>query len=73
MIGDLDIQDGLCRALANRAGCAVLSVDYRLAPEHPFPAAADDAWAACRWAAPHGGDLGVDPGRLGVGGRQRGR
>ena len=72
VIGDLDIQDGLCRALANRAGCAVLSVDYRLAPEHPFPAAADDAWAACRWAAAHGADLGVDPGRLGVAGDSAG-
>ncbi len=72
VIGDLEIQDGLCRALANRAGCAVLSVDYRLAPEHPFPAAADDAWAACRWAAACGADLGVDPGRLGVAGDSAG-
>ena len=72
VIGDLDIQDGLCRALVNRAGCAVLSVDYRLAPEHPFPAASDDAWAAFRWAAAHGGDLGVDPGRLGVAGDSAG-
>ena len=72
VIGDLDIQDGLCRAVANRAGCAVLSVDYRLAPEHPFPAAADDAWAACRWAAARGTDLGVDPDRLGVAGDSAG-
>lgn len=72
VIGDLDIQDGLCRAVANRAGCAVLSVDYRLAPEHPFPAAADDAWAACRWAAACGTDLGVDPDRLGVAGDSAG-
>ena len=43
VIGDLDTQDGLCRAIVNRAGCALLSVDYRLAPEHPYPAALDDA------------------------------
>ena len=72
VIGDLEIQDGLCRAVANRAGCAVLSVDYRLAPEHPFPAAADDAWAACRWAAACGADLGVDADRLGVAGDSAG-
>ena len=72
VIGDLDIQDGLCRAVANRAGCAVLSVDYRLAPEHPFPAAADDAWAACRWAAARAADLGVDTDRLGVAGDSAG-
>ena len=51
MLGDLDAYDALACALANRAGCAVLSVDYRLAPEHPYPAAVDDCWAAARWAA----------------------
>lgn len=48
--GDLDTADGVARALANRAGCAVLSVDYRLAPEHPFPAGFDDVWSAVEWA-----------------------
>ena len=51
MIGDLDFCDPVVRRLTNRAGCAVLSVDYRLAPEHPFPAAIDDAWAATVWAS----------------------
>lgn len=48
--GDLDTADGVARALANRGGCAVLSVDYRLAPEHPFPAGFDDVWTAVGWA-----------------------
>lgn len=51
MVGDLDCYDAVVRALANRAGCAVLSVDYRLAPEHRYPAAIDDCWAATEWAA----------------------
>ena len=72
VIGDLDIQDGLCRALANRTGCALLSVDYRLAPEHPYPAAVEDTWAALVWAAAHGPDLGVDPDRLGIAGDSAG-
>ena len=72
VVGDLDIQDSLCRALANRAGCALLSVDYRLAPEHPFPAAVEDTWAALEWAAANGADLGVDQQRLGIAGDSAG-
>lgn len=51
MHGDLDCYEGVARALANRARCAVLAVDYRLAPEHPFPAGFDDVWAAIEWSA----------------------
>lgn len=53
MLGDLDCCEGVARAIANRAGCAVLTIDYRLAPEHPFPAALDDTWAAVGWARRH--------------------
>lgn len=72
VIGDLDSADGPCRALANRAGCIVVSVDYRLAPEHPFPAAVDDAYAAAAWAAEKIADLGGDASRLAVGGDSAG-
>ncbi len=58
VLGDLDSHDDPCRALANRGGFCVLSVDYRLAPEDPFPAAVDDALAATRWAGEHLADLG---------------
>ncbi len=72
VIGDLEIQDGLCRALVNRAGCALLSVDYRLAPEHPFPAALDDTSAALEWAAANAPQLDADPLRLGIAGDSAG-
>jgi acetyl esterase len=69
---NLDTHDDMLRRLANDSGCAVLSIDYRLAPEHPFPAGLDDARAATRWAYEHAGDLGCDPDRLAIGGDSAG-
>lgn len=71
-VGDVDSYDVLCRELANGAGCAVLSVDYRLAPEHPFPAAVNDARLAFDWAVEHAGLLGIDPQRIALGGDSAG-
>jgi acetyl esterase len=72
VLGTIDGFDPLCRALANAAGAIVASIGYRLAPEHPFPAAADDVRAAVRWLAANAGDLGADPGRLAIGGDSAG-
>jgi acetyl esterase len=71
-IGDLDTHDTLCRELCNGARCAVVSVDYRMGPEHRFPAAVDDSMAATRWVREHASELLVDASRLAVGGDSAG-
>jgi acetyl esterase/lipase len=64
--GSLDTHDGIARALANTARCRLIAIDYRLGPEHRFPAAVDDAIAATRYVARHAGELGIERARLGV-------
>jgi len=72
VMGDLDTHDTLCRELANLSGCAVVAVDYRLGPEHRFPAAVTDCIAAARWVRDHAGEFKLDRSRLAVGGDSAG-
>ena len=72
VIGDLDTHHGFCHALAKTSGCLVVSVDYRLAPEHRYPAAVDDAYAATNWVAQNSDAIQADPDRLAVGGDSAG-
>ena len=72
VVGDLDTHDGTCRQHAVGASAVVVSVEYRLAPEHPYPAAVDDAWAATQWVAEHGSEIGADADRLAVAGDSAG-
>lgn len=71
-VGSVNTHDQLCRSLAHQAGCAVVSLDYRLAPEFQFPTASNDAWDALQWLAAHGAALGLDTTRLAVGGDSAG-
>ena len=72
VLGTIDTADGVSRSLANSSGALVAVVGYRLAPEHPFPAAIDDCYAALRWVAGHAAEIGADPARLAVGGDSAG-
>ena len=72
VIGGLNTHDGTCRALADAVGATVVSIDYRLAPEHPFPAPVDDAFAAVQWVSEHATDLGIDAARIAVAGDSAG-
>jgi acetyl esterase len=72
VFGDIDTHEGLCRMLSAESGCAVISIGYRQAPEHKFPAAVEDSYAATQWAVDHAGELGLDAHRIAVGGDSAG-
>jgi acetyl esterase len=72
VFGDLDTHDGVCRMLASDAGCRVIAVAYRLAPEHAFPAAVEDSYAAASWLARHASEFGIDRSRMAIGGDSAG-
>jgi acetyl esterase len=72
VICDLDTHDGTCRRLANEVGAIVVSIDYRLAPEHKHPASVEDAFSATSWVAEHAEELGIDPDRLAIAGDSAG-
>ena len=72
VVGNLDSHDGTCRRLCDAIGCTVISVDYRLAPEHLYPAAVDDSYAATKWAADNAASLKIDPKRIAVAGDSAG-
>lgn len=72
VIGDLDTHDDICRALCHHAGCIVVSVDYRLAPEYKYPAAVDDSYAAVEWVVNHAAEMTIDSTRIAVGGDSAG-
>ena len=72
VMGNVEQDDRLMKQMVNRIGCVAVSVDYRLAPEHPFPAPVEDCYAGLKWLFAHAGELGVDPGRIAIGGASGG-
>lgn len=72
VVGGIDTCEAMCRRIASQSGAAVVAIDYRLAPEHRFPAALDDSFAALQWLAEHGASMGLDPTRMAVGGDSAG-
>ncbi len=72
VIGSIESRDPQCRIICRDVGCVVISVDYRLAPEHPYPAAPDDCWAALLWTVENEAELGINASRIAVGGESAG-